>query len=67
MILERTDNEVIIKVSSDIDEQGFQYALDYLNYLEMTSKSKVPQHVADDLADELNHNWWAKNKSRFIN
>ncbi len=67
MVLERTDDEVIIKVSADIDELGFQYALDCLNFLEITSKSKVPQAVANDLADKLNHNWWEKNKSRFIN
>ena len=40
--------------------------MDYLNYLEITSKSKATQEDADKLADELNANWWAKNRNRFI-
>ena len=39
--------------------------MDYLDYLEMTSKSKATQDDADKLADELNENWWQKNRKRF--
>jgi len=66
MIIERTDNQIIIKVSPEIDPLGFQRIMDYLQYLEITSKSKATQNDADKLADELNENWWAKNRSKFI-
>jgi hypothetical protein len=40
--------------------------MDYLEYLEITSKSKAKQSDADKLANELNQSWWNKNKNSFI-
>jgi len=66
MIVERTSSKIVIKISPQIDAFGFQRIMDYLEYLEITSKSKATQDEADKLADELNDNWWTKNRSRFI-
>ena len=66
MIIERTSNQIVIKVSQKVDSFGFQRIMDYLDYLEITSKSKATQEDADRLADELNENWWSKNRKRFI-
>jgi len=66
MIVERTSNQIVIKVSPQVDAFGFQRIMDYLDYLEITSKSKSTQDDADNLADELNENWWVKNRKRFI-
>ena len=66
MIVERTSRQIVIKVSPKIDTFGFQIIMDYLDYLEMTAKSKATQEDADKLADELNENWWNKNRKRFI-
>lgn len=66
MIVERTNRQIVIKVSPQIDTFGFQIIMDYLDYLEMTAKSKASQEDADKLADELNENWWNKNRKRFI-
>ena len=66
MIVERTSNQIVIKVSPKVDSLGFQRIMDYLDYLEITSKSKATQEDADQLADDLNENWWAKNRSKFI-
>ena len=66
MIVERTSNQIVIKVSPKVDSLGFQRIMDYLDYLEITSKSKAKQEDADQLADELNENWWVKNRSKFI-
>ena len=66
MIIERTSNQIVIKVSPKVDTFGFQRIMDYLEYLEITSKSKAIQEDADKLADELNETWWAKNRDRFI-
>ena len=66
MIIERTNSQIIIKVSPRVDTFGFQRIMEYLDYLEMTSKSKATQDEADKLADELNENRWKKNRKRFI-
>jgi predicted trehalose synthase len=66
MIGERTSSQIVIRVSPQIDSFGFQRIMDYLDYLEITSKSKATQDDADKLADELNENWWKENRRRFI-
>jgi len=66
MIVERTSNQIVIKVSPKVDTFGFQRIMDYLDYLEISSKSKATQEDADKLADELNENWWANNREKFI-
>jgi hypothetical protein len=67
MLIERTDNNTItITVSSSVDSFGLQRLLDYVKYLEATSKSKAKQSAVDKLADEVNASWWAKNKKRFV-
>ena len=62
MIVERVSDQIVIKVSKDVDASGFQRIMNYLEYLEITSKSKATQKDADILADELNEDWWSKNK-----
>lgn len=66
MIIERISNQIIIKVSPKVDTFGFQRIMDYLEYLEITAKSKATQEDADKLAEDLNENWWAENRQRFI-
>ena len=43
-----------------------QRIMDYIEYLEATSKFNVTQKDADKLADEFNENWWNENRNRFI-
>lgn len=67
MVIERTnDNQIIITVSSGVDSFGLQRIIDYLKYLEATAKSKAKQSDVNNLADEVNASWWAKNRKRFI-
>jgi hypothetical protein len=66
MIVEKTSSQIVIKVSPKIDSFGFQRIIDYLDYLEITSKSIATQDDADRLADELNETWWKKNRKKFI-
>ena len=66
MNIERTKDQILIKISPKVDPFGFQRILNYLRYLEITSKSKANQSDADNLADDLNKNWWSKNRKRFI-
>jgi len=66
MLIERTNNEVIIHLPSDVDIEGVQKMVDYLSYKEATSKSKAKQSEVDKLAKEVKSGWWAKNRNRFI-
>ncbi len=66
MLIERTSNEVIIRLPSYVDTEGLQRLVDYLSYKEATSKSKAKQSEVDKLAKEVKSGWWSKNRSRFI-
>lgn len=66
MIIQRIKDQIVIKISPRIEPFGFQRIMDYIEYLEITSKSEAKQDVADRLADELNEKWWLKNRKRFI-
>ena len=58
-------NKLVITISSSVDNYGLQRLIDYVKYLEATSKSKAKQSDADKLAKEVNSSWWAKNRKRF--
>ena len=66
MIIERTDKEILIRIPNSIDIEGAQRIIDYIRYLEITSKSKATQEDVDILADEVNREWWKKNKDTFL-
>jgi replicative DNA helicase len=67
MLIENiANNKITITVSSSVDRFGLQRIIDYLKYLEATAKSTAKQSDIDQLADEINEEWWEKNKSRFI-
>ena len=62
MIVERTNNEILVRLPSNIDLSELQDMLDYLNYRELTANSKAKQIDSDDLAKEANASMWAKIK-----
>jgi len=66
MVIERTKNEVIIRLPSYIDTEGLQSIIDYLRYKEATDKSQAKQEEVDRLAKEIKKGWWSKNRRRFI-
>ncbi len=66
MLIERTENEVIIKLSPDVDTRGLQRIIDYLTFKESTAKSKATQKHVDELAHSIKKGWWSKNKKRLL-
>lgn len=66
MYIERTNDEIIIRLPKSVNAEGLQRLVDYLTYLELTSKSKTKQADIDQLADKINKDWWTKNKNRFV-
>jgi thioredoxin-related protein len=66
MVIERTKNEVIIRLPSYVDTDGLQNIINYLIYKEATAKSQAKQEDVDKLAKDLKKGWWSKNRKRFI-
>lgn len=65
MIVERKNNEVIVRLDGNVDADSLQRTLNYLRYLELVSKSKATQEQIDNLIREVKEGWWKKNRSRF--
>jgi len=66
MQVERTNNEILIRLPANTDISGLQRILDYLQFREITAKSQATENDIDDLAKESKSDWWLKNKTMFI-
>ena len=66
MLIERTANEVIIRLPASVDITGLQRLVDYLTYKEATANSKATQEQVDELAKEVKQGWWKKNRKRLL-
>ena len=66
MTIERTNEEVIIRLPASVDTGDLQRLVDYLIYREATAQSAATQADIDTLADEVKEGWWAQNKSRLV-
>lgn len=64
MILERTKNEILVRLPADVDLTELQNMLDYLEYVETTSGTKAKQKDVDELSDVINKSIWSKIKSQ---
>jgi hypothetical protein len=49
MIIERTSKEIIVRIPANIDTADIQDMLDFIQYKEITSKSKASQKDVDAL------------------
>lgn len=66
MIIERINNEILIRIPDSVDIDGIQRAINYIRYKELSSASKAKQEDIDKLAEEINRNWWEVNKNRLL-
>ena len=66
MIIESKDDEIIIRISSEVNLEDIQRSLDFIRYKEIVSKSKGTQEDADVLAKKINHDWWSENKTKYF-
>lgn len=66
MQIERTEDEIVIRVPSGTDIVGLQRIIDYLQYREIASKSRASQEQIDALSSASKSAWWDDNKSRFL-
>jgi hypothetical protein len=66
MVLERTASEVIIRLPGNINWEELELMLKFIQYRERVAKSKAKQEDIDRLASDVNKQWWAENKHRFL-
>ncbi len=66
MVIERTANEVIIRLPASVEIVGLQRTVDNLIYKEATSESVATQDQVDELAKAAKEGCWAENRERFI-
>ena len=60
MVVERTEDEVIIRFPSKAMSQELQNILDYLIFMETTSNSKAKKADIDKLSKEVKRGRWKK-------
>ena len=53
MVIERTKDEVIIRLPAYVDTEGLQRLINLLYYKEATAKSEATQAEVDELAKEV--------------
>jgi len=68
MQIQRTQDELIIRFSNtiNINIDYLQKFLDYLRFIEISSKSHATEEQILEIANEINQSWWQTNKSKFI-
>lgn len=64
MILERTNDEILVRLPAYVDLSELQNMLDFLQYKELTAKSKAKQTDIEELSKTVNKSIWTKVKAR---
>jgi hypothetical protein len=60
MIIERKNEEIIVRLSSDTNTSDLQDMLDYFQYKELVSKSTATQADIDILSKDVNQRIWTR-------
>ena len=66
MVIERDNENIIIKADKSINMSAVQKLIDYINVLEIASQKQGTEEEAARLAEEADKKWWQENKSRFL-
>lgn len=64
--VERTEEAILIKLPLDTDVSDIQRVLNYFEYVELVGHSQATQDQINELAKDVNKEWWEKNKDRFL-
>ena len=67
MVIERQNDEIIIRLPAHVfNIRETQRLLDYFRFAESNAMNRGTAAQAAELAREIDANWWAKNKHRFL-
>ncbi len=62
MIVERRNNEILVRFSAGVESSKIQSILDYIKYIELTSKSEATESDVEELVKEAKKGRWDKTK-----
>jgi hypothetical protein len=60
MTIERTEDEIIIRIPANIYIDDIQDMIDLIKFREISSKSQATQEQIDDLSKEVGKSIWKK-------
>jgi hypothetical protein len=66
LTIETTATETVIRLPNGVHFEYLQQLLDYLSVKETLSRSQAPENEVDELAEQVQADWWKSNKSRWI-
>jgi hypothetical protein len=66
MVVERINDEVVVRIPSFVRFEEIQRIVDLLSYKESVAHSQAAQADMDRLAKIVHKGWWKKNRDRFI-
>ncbi len=66
MVIEKTTDEVILRLPADFDTFGLQRILNYLKYKDLIKSSQATEKQVNQLSNTSKNRWWEENKNRFI-
>jgi len=66
MVVERIDNEVIVRLPAFMNVEAMQQMIDLISLKEIAARSVATQEEIDILAKEANKGWWTKNRNRYV-
>ena len=64
MKLERTKNEILVRLPAYVDLSELQNVLDFLRYKENSAQSNATQEDVETLTEEVNKSMWKKFKAK---
>ena len=62
MIVERLDNEILVRFSAGMKTSKIQSILDYLRYEELTSKITISENEVSELLKDVKKGRWERTK-----
>lgn len=66
MTIERTLDEIIIRIPSSVNVDEIQQLIDYLTYKQVLSKSEASQKEVDSVVAKVKKGRWAERRNMFI-
>lgn len=66
MIIQRTKDEIIIRLKSTVDTEELLELANYFRYKEISSNYKTPQDDVNQVASEINKTWYKANRDRLL-
>ena len=64
-MIDRTEDEILIRLPISTTPKSVQNALNFLSYVELGQSNQIKQSDIEKLVKETKGKWWADNKERF--